>query len=128
MDRRLKPILQWPYVLLAPLLIPLLLITVVVFLPVALGRGLLQRLGWLKPDEPIELRPEELAGYLRDLIEGKGNDWDWDDFENMKLKDPVLDSIRHEACMAGPPHADIAKLQACLAKAEALRTQPMITT
>ena len=35
-------------------------------------------------------------------------------------KDPTLEAIRREACWAGPPDADLAKLRECLARAEAL--------
>jgi hypothetical protein len=114
---------NWLAILTAPIWIPLVLI---VGVPLALIFRLLQMFGWVKPDEPIDLRPEEVAEYLRDFIEGTGGDWAWDDFENMKLKDPELEAIRDEACSAGPPYADVDKLKECLAKAEALAAQARV--
>ena len=71
--------------------------------------------------EPDDLSAWEVAGYIRDFIEGAGGNWDWDAFENMTLKDPALEAIRRQAVMAGPPNSDIAVLEQCLARAEALR-------
>ena len=107
----------------APIWIPIVLI---VGVPLVLIVGLLQSLGWIKPNEPMDLRPEEVAEYIRDFLEGASRDWAWDDFENMRLKDPALDAIRSDACAAGPPNADDEKLKECLARAEALVAQARV--
>ena len=91
----------------------------------ALGHGLLKRLGWAGPKPFLKTygsdqRPREVAEYIRRFAEGTEGEWDWDDFENMRLDDPALEAIRHEVVMAGPPKADIQKIKACLAKVEAL--------
>jgi hypothetical protein len=93
----------WRAVVLAPLLIPLAL--------------LLQ----LLPGKKTEDRSaEEVAGFLRDFIEGTGGDWDWDEFECVPITNYALDRIRREAALAGPPNANIGKLQELLARAESL--------
>jgi hypothetical protein len=30
----------------------------------------------------------EVATYLRDFIDGTGDEWDWDDFESVPIADP----------------------------------------
>lgn len=62
----------------------------------------------------------EVAAYLRDFIEGRGGEWDWDDFESVPITDPDLDRIRQEAMMAGPPGPDMVKLAELLRQVEAL--------
>ena len=83
-----------------------------ILLPIALVAGMLSR----KKDRSAS----EVAGYLRNLIEGSSGDWDWDEFESVPIRDPALDQIRIEAGTAGPPTCDLAKLRALLARAEAL--------
>jgi hypothetical protein len=116
MPHRPKQISYWIAAPLGYLLVPFVWVFCLVLIPVALVGGLLGRLRFFKDD----LKPEELARYLRDLIEDKGDEDAWDRFENMKLKDPLLEAIRQEAATAGPPNADFDKLRACLARAEAL--------
>ena len=113
MDRGDRIISGWPAIVLAILLTPILI-------PVALVVFLLTKAGLLKP-KLSDLTANEVARYIRDFIEGTGRGWDWDDFENMTLKDPALEAIRDEACRAGPPNSDLAKLKEMLARAEALR-------
>ena len=117
MDRGHKAISGWPALLLAPITIPLAIIA-----------GLLENFGWVRrvKSNEFDLRPEEVAEYLRDFIEGTGGAWDWDHFEHMRLENPELEAIRKEAVMAGPPNADINKLQDCLARAESLRAQARV--
>ena len=62
----------------------------------------------------------EVATYLRDFIEGTGDDWDWDDFESVPIADPDLERIRREAAQAAPPDLDMAKLRELLRQAEEL--------
>lgn len=93
--------------LLAPLLMPI---------------ALLAR---LIPGKKTEDRSaDEVAGYIRDLIEGTGGDWDWDHFECVPITDPKLDRIRQAAALAGPKNsrndADFATLRRLLIEAEGL--------
>jgi hypothetical protein len=39
----------------------------------------------------------EVAGFIRDFIEGTGGEWDWDDFICVPIKAPELDSIRRRS-------------------------------
>jgi hypothetical protein len=97
----------WAAILAAPFLIPIAL--------------LLQLLPLKKTTDRTA---DEVAGFLRDFLEGTGGDWDWDEFETLPITDPVLDLIRQEAAMAGPGYtresADFGKLTALLKRVEAL--------
>jgi hypothetical protein len=64
--------------------------------------------------------PEDVARYLRDFIEGTGDEWDWDDFASVTLEDQALDSIRQRATRNEPMKTDIQLLLQLLAEAEAL--------
>jgi len=93
----------WPAILLSPILFPVALIAA------------------LLPFKKTKDRSAtEVAGYLRDAIEGTGGDWDWDDFESVPITDRELDQIRHEAALAGLLGTDLGKLRELLARAEAL--------
>jgi hypothetical protein len=65
---------------------------------------------------------DEVAGFIRDFIDGTGGEWDWDDFISVPIKAPELDSIRAEASMVELPlsTAGIDELKRLLVKAEAL--------
>jgi len=39
----------------------------------------------------------EVAGFLRDFIDGSGGEWDWDDFTSVPITNQRLDNIRIEA-------------------------------
>lgn len=62
---------------------------------------------------------KEVAKYIRDFINGEGGRWDWDDFESLAIADPVLERIRQDACRAGPPNPNLARLGELAAQAEA---------
>jgi hypothetical protein len=62
----------------------------------------------------------EVATYLRDFIDGTGDEWDWDDFESVPIADPDLDRIRRDAAMARPPNPDLDKLRELLRQTEEL--------
>ena len=109
MERGRRAISGWPAMLLAPILIPF-----------AVVARILKDVGPVDSNQ-FDLKPEEVAEYIRDLIEGTGGRWDGDQFENMRLDSPAFEAIRRDAVMAGPPSADIDKLRECLARAEALR-------
>jgi len=89
-------------------------------LPLAIPLILLLKL--FNIGQSTERSAEEVAGYIRDFLEGSGGDWDWDDFTSVTIKSPALDSIRDEACMIDLPlnAAGADKLKELLAKAEAL--------
>ena len=44
-----------------------------------------------------DLTAEDVRSYLSDFLEGRGEEWDWDDFTSIALSDPELDAIRMEA-------------------------------
>jgi hypothetical protein len=102
----------WPAALLAPVLVPV---------------GVIAAL-W--PGKKTKDRSvEEVAGYIRDFIEGAGGEWDWDEFESVPITDQRLDRIRAAACLAGPgecrAEADFTRLRALLLEVEAMaKTQP----
>jgi hypothetical protein len=93
----------WRAVLLAPILVPVALIAQL-----------------LPGKRTFDRSPAEVAGFLRDFLDGTGGEWDWDEFECVPITNPELDRIRLHAAMAGPPGADLAKLRELLAQAEAL--------
>jgi hypothetical protein len=64
-----------------------------------------------------------VARYLRDFISGSGEDWDWDDFESVPIKNPALDALRKAAALAGPPNPDMDRLRTLLAEAEGMARQ-----
>ncbi len=39
---------------------------------------------------------EEVAQYIENFIDGRGGEWDWDDFTSVAIKDPYLDRIRRQ--------------------------------
>ncbi len=88
------------------------------FLPVAALMQLF-RIG-----QSADRNAEEVAGFLRDFIEDRGEDWDWDEFESVTITDPELEALRLEAVEAGPRErredADFEKLRTLLARAEAI--------
>jgi hypothetical protein len=91
----------WAAILLAP-----------IAMPIALVLSLARR------RQSVDRQPEDVVGYLRDLLEGAGGEWDWDDFESVPITDPRLESIRQRAARAGPPNPDIVQLRALLAEAK----------
>lgn len=98
-----RVISEWAAVLLMPLAIPL-----------ALAASL-----W-PGKKTVDRTPEEVAGFLRDFLEGTGSDWDWDEFESVPITDPTLEALRKRATLAAPPNADLGELRRILADAEAI--------
>jgi hypothetical protein len=80
----------WPAVLLAPFVIPIVLIGI-------LG----ERLFGLK--STADLTARDVETYLEDFLEGGGGDWDWDDFTSISITDPALEQIREEAAFVELP-------------------------
>jgi len=80
----------WPAILLAPLVIPIIVL-------LQLG----ERLFGLKTT--ADLKPEDVENYLRDFLDGRGGAWDWDDFTSIPITDPTLDAIREQAAYVQLP-------------------------
>lgn len=74
----------WPAIVLTP-----------VILPIALLVLLFGRLFGLKSS--ADLTPRDVETYLQDFLDGRGGDWDWDDFTSIPIANPVLDAIRKHA-------------------------------
>jgi hypothetical protein len=83
----------WPGVLLAPLVVPIILLIVVA-----------KRLFGLKTSK--DRTAGEVEVYLRDFLDGTGGAWDWDDFTSIKITDPELDAIGEEAAWVELPLTD----------------------
>ena len=49
-----------------------------------------------------DMSKEEVAVEIENFLEGKGGDWDWDDFLSVRQKDPYLDRVRIK-CDTLPP-------------------------
>jgi hypothetical protein len=96
----------WAAVLLAPLLIPIALLA-------NLWPG----------GKTIDRTPEDVIGFINDLIDGTGGPWDWDEFECVPITDPELDAIRQRAIPAGPPNLDVAMLQSLISEVHVLTRQ-----
>lgn len=111
-----RHITGWPAVLLLPIALPVVLL-------VKLGEAT----GLLKATK--DLNAEDVEAYLRDFLEERGGDWDWDDFTSIPISDPLLDSIREEAAgVEFPLTADgYLKLTALLQQVEDLRTWPVVS-
>ena len=84
----------------------------VLLLPIALILGILA----LPFGRTIDRKPKEVVRYLRDFIDGTGEDWDWDDFVSIQIEDPRLEDIRRRA--SAYPDIDQAALLALLHEAE----------
>ena len=96
----------WAAMLLAPLLIPI---------------GLLVNL--LRGRKTTDRTPEDVIGFMNDLIDGSGGPWDWDEFESVSITDPELDAIRQRAIPAGPPEPDVGTLRNLISEVQVLMRQ-----
>jgi len=70
----------------------------------------------------IDRSAADVAGFIRDFIDGTGGDWDWDDFTSVPITSPELESIRAQADMIELPvdAAGMDQLKELLERAEAL--------
>ena len=84
-----------------------------IFLPVALVAGIRET---ISPSKGQDRTPVQMIGFIQDFIDGTGGDWDWDEFESVKVSDPVLESFRRRAARMGPPAADIEGLRHLVAE------------
>ena len=97
----------------------------VLFIPlafvVAVVAALFVRILGLK--NSADLTSDDVADYLQNFIDGRGGDWDWDDFTSIPISDPALEAIRQEAEMVRLPidEAGVSKLGNLLVRARALR-------
>ena len=68
--------------------------------------------------------PAEVAGFIRDFLDGTGGEWDWDDFTSVPIKNAEQEAIRTEADGVPLPLTATGreKLQMLLTRAEALKT------
>lgn len=105
---------QWhisglPAFLLAPIAIPCIIIGIIC-----------QKVFGLK--STADLTPLDVANYLEDWIDGKGGDWDWDDFTSIPITDPYLESVREEAAHMAYPlgEDDIVRLRELVRDVKAL--------
>ena len=80
----------WPAVLLAQIAVPTILLI-----------KLAERLFGLKTT--TDLTASDVEGYLKDFLEGRGGEWDWDDFTTIPITDPALECIRGEAALVALP-------------------------
>ena len=90
----------------------------VLLAPIAILFALILQL--LPGKKTVDRTPDEVAGFLRDLVDRTGGEWDWDEFECVPITDPRLDAIRRRAVKAGPPHPDVDALRLLAAEADAL--------
>jgi hypothetical protein len=90
----------------------------ILLMPILLPLGVVARF-W-PGKKTVDRTPAEVAGFLRDFLDGTSGDWDWDEFECVPITDPELDAIRQRAALVAPPNPDIARLRELLAEAEAL--------
>jgi hypothetical protein len=90
----------------------------IVLMPLALIAGIISSVFGLK----AKLSASEVATYLRNFIEGGGDEWDWDDFTSVPIANPSLESIRLRATKVELPvsHEGMRVLQELLSEAEAL--------
>lgn len=86
-------------------------------LPIAIVAGLFSK--------PKKRSPAEVAGFIRDFLEDRGGEWDWDDFTSVPLADPELEAIRRDADLIALPVSEGGReqLKALLARAEILKTE-----
>src|SRR4051812_21981368 len=81
---RQRHISGWSAILLIPIVVPIAVIV-----------ALATRFGLLKGT--ADLTAEDVEGYLADFLNGRGGDWDWDDFTSVPITDASLDHIREVA-------------------------------
>lgn len=87
-------------------------------MPLAIPLALIAQL-W-PGKKTVDRTPEDVAGFLRDFLEGTGGDWDWGEFESVPITDPELDALRRRAALVAPPNPDLVELRYVLADAETI--------
>ena len=84
----------WAAVLLLPILLPMALVA-----------------GLIGGKKTKDRTPEDVAGFIENLLDGTGGESDWDEFECVPITDPRLEAIRQRAGRAGPPNPDVEELR-----------------
>ncbi len=71
---------------------------------------------------PAKITATEVADYLNNFIEDKGEAWDWDDFISVAIANPKLESIRARASQVELPldEEGLVALRLLLSEAEEL--------
>jgi len=92
----------------------------VLLLPILFPIGLIAQL--LPGKKTVDRTPEDVAGFIGDLLDGTGGEWDWDEFECVPITDPRLDAIRQKAARAGPPNPNVEELRRLATEALTLRS------
>ncbi len=59
---------------------------------ILLVRWMLKR--FFPDDGGIDVSKDYVADLIQAMIDGNSQDWDWDDFTTIPIKDPYLDGIR----------------------------------
>ncbi len=89
----------WPAVLLAPVAIPVVLLGLLV--RTVLGRK-----------RTADLTAADVESYLEDFVEGRGADFDWDDFTTIPITDPALNAVRERAASIPLPRTEGSRTEA----------------
>ena len=90
----------------------------VLLLPVLIPIALIARL-W-PGKKTIDRTPQDMAGFMGDLLDGTGREWDWDEFESVPITDPELEAIRLRAFPHGPPQTNAVELRKLIVEVNAL--------
>lgn len=91
-----------------------------VWIGLAVALAILLAFMMLTGRRSVDRTADEVAQIIRNFIDGKGDAWDWDDFESFSITDPELERIRQEALLAAPPNPNLVKLADLAMQAEAL--------
>ncbi|WP_300115475.1 hypothetical protein [Sphingobium sp.] len=86
----------------AAFLTPFRVLAFVIIVPLALA----VKLVILPFERPVSRSPQEVARYLREFLDGTGNEGDWDYFTSTKIADPRLNDIRERALALDLPFGD----------------------
>lgn len=73
-------------------------------IPIVMLAKLAERAGLIK--RTADLTAEDVEGYLLDFAEGRGGDWDWDDFTCIPITAPSLEEIRQKAAALELPFSE----------------------
>jgi hypothetical protein len=62
-------------------------------------------LAWIFGRRGVVRSNDEVAKYIDDFLQGRGDERDWDEFTSVRIRDPYLDRIRQDCSDAtsNPP-------------------------
>lgn len=86
--------------------LPLRILAFVFVVPLALAIKLII----LPFERPVRRSAHEVAGYLRNFLEGEGSDGAWDYFTSTEIADPRLESLRERAVALELPFGEEERL------------------